>query len=498
MDSQKSQQPSLFQNWVSVAGGILSSFCFAVILVFFILDFRTHETNPYLGVVTYMIAPVFLIFSLLLIPIGAMIERKLRVKRGRARRFPQIDFNNPAHQKIAYVTICVVTAFLLFTAVGSYRAYEFTESVAFCGKVCHQPMHPEFIAYENSPHARVGCVECHIGPGVDWFVRSKLAGTYQVYSVIFDKYHRPIETPVKNLRPAQETCEKCHWPQEFFGAVEQDHEYFLSDEKNTAWRTRMLMFVGGGKPAYGKKEGIHWHMNINSKVYYIAEDEKRQSIPWMKVVHPDGTEEVFVDSTSKYSADKPPEGELRRMDCMDCHNRPSHNFRSPFEEVNEAMSLGEIDRDLPYIKREAVKALAAEYTSSENAAASIKERLEKFYQKKYPDVWSGKKDAIDKAIETTIRIFQTNIFPAMKVSWKVYPDNIGHMIFPGCFRCHDDNHKSDKGNVLSKDCSACHAIIEQGPAGVTEKNVDGLPFRHPEESEEGWKEMNCVDCHTGD
>ena len=162
------------------------------------------------------------------------------------------------------------------------------------------------------------------------------------------------------------------------------------------------------------------------------------------------------------------------------------------------MSIGEIDRDLPYIKRETVKALAAEYASSEIAAASIKERLEKFYQNKYPDVWNAKKAAIDKAIETATRIYQTNIFPSMKVSWKVYPDNIGHMIFPGCFRCHDDNHKSDKGKVLSKDCNACHAIIEQGPAGATDKNVDGLPFRHPDESEEGWKEMNCADCHTGD
>ncbi|OGX30921.1 MAG: hypothetical protein A2787_01130 [Omnitrophica WOR_2 bacterium RIFCSPHIGHO2_01_FULL_48_9] len=494
---QDDKQPNLFQNWISVIGGILSSVWFSTILVLFILDFRNKEPNPYLGVITYMIAPFFLIASLLLIPLGASIERKQRVKRGHARKFPHIDFNNPVHQKIAYVTIIVTTAFLLFSVVGSYRAYEFTESTTFCGKVCHQVMHPEFTTYQNSPHARVACIHCHIGPGVDWFVRSKLAGSYQVYSVLFKKYHRPIETPVQNLRPAQETCEKCHWPQQFFGAVEENRQYFLSDEKNTEWRTRMLMLVGGSTPPYAKSGGIHWHMNINSKVYYVATDEKRQTIPWIKVVRSNGKEEIFVDEDSKFSAGKPPEGEMRQMDCMDCHNRPSHNFKAPIVAVNEALAYGAIDKALPYIRREAVKVLAAEYSSGEAAAAAIKEKIEKFYQKKYPDVWSGQREAIAQAVRATVQIYQTNMFPQMKASWKSYPDNIGHLMFPGCFRCHDDKHKSAEGKVLTKDCNTCHTIIEQGPAAIVEKNTSGLPFRHPDESEEGWKEMNCFECHSG-
>lgn len=497
MQSDENKQPSLFQNWVSVAGGILSSVSFAVILVFFFLDFRNKEPNPYLGVVTYMIAPVFLIISLLLIPIGAIIERKLRFKRGHARRFPHIDFNNPAHQKIAYVTIVVVTIFLLFTAVGSYKAYEFTESVTFCGKACHQVMHPEFTTYQNSPHARVACVHCHIGHGVDWYVRSKLAGSYQVYSVIFKKYHKPIETPIKNLRPAQETCEKCHWPQQFFGAVEEDRNYFLSDEKNSAWKTRMLMLVGGGNPAHGKSKGIHWHMNIKSKVYYVAEDEKRQKIPWIKIVRSDGEEEIYVDEDSKYSAEKPPEGELRQMDCMDCHNRPSHVYNSPDRAVNESLAFGAIDSTIPYIKREALKVLSAEYETEEAAESAIKEKLEKFYQKKYPEFLAQNRAAFDQAAASIVKIYRMNIFPRMKASWKEYPDNIGHFIYPGCFRCHDEKHKSSTGKVLSKDCNQCHTIIEQGPIGATEKNADGLLFRHPEETDEGWKEMHCSECHSG-
>ncbi|OGX06850.1 MAG: hypothetical protein A3G87_01475 [Omnitrophica bacterium RIFCSPLOWO2_12_FULL_50_11] len=492
------EQKSYFQNWVSVTGGIFSVFLFAVLLFLFILDFWSKRGNPYLGVVTYLVLPVFLIASLLVIPLGAWNERTKRRKRGYVRRFPHIDFNNPAHQKLAFGTIGVCTLFLLFTMYGTYRAYEFTESVTFCGELCHQVMEPEHTAYQHSPHARVSCVECHIGPGADWFVRSKFSGTYQIYSVLFKKFHRPIETPIKNLRPAQETCEQCHWPRQFFGAVEQDRQYFLSDEANTQWQTKMLMLVGGGMPPYGEKEGIHWHMNIDNQVYYIATDEKRQEIPWVKVVSSSGKEEVYVSEGSDFSATELPQGEMRRMDCMDCHNRPSHIFKSPQEAVNEALSFGAMDPSLPYLKREAVKALAEEYESHEQASAGIREHLEGFYLENYPDVWSSRKADVEKSIQTAIDIYKTNFFPQMKISWNVYPDNIGHFIFPGCFRCHDGRHRTEDGKFVRTDCNTCHVIIAQGDPSLVETNVDGLEFKHPEpQIGEAWKETACYDCHTG-
>ncbi len=260
----------------------------------------------------------------------------------------------------------------------------------------------------------------------------------------------------------------------------------------------MLMFVGGGMPPYGKRQGIHWHMNIKNKLFYIATDEKRQVIPWIRVVHPDGKEDIYVDEESGYTAQKPPEGEMRVMDCMDCHNRPSHIFRSPAEAVNEAMTTHAVDRSLPFIKREAVKALVGDYPDQEAGNVAIKDRLEKFYQKNYPAVWMEKTETIRRSIQTVVEIYQTNFFPKMKVSWKKYPDNIGHFIFPGCFRCHDDTHKTAEGTALPRDCSTCHAIIEQGSPAALEKNTDGLPFRHPFNEDESWKEMNCSDCHTGD
>ncbi len=496
MNTEEKKQ-SLWQNWISVIGGILSVVWFTAIVFLFILDFTVKEINPYIGIITYFIAPVLLIVSLCLIPLGAWIEHKRRKKRDYIRRFPLIDFNNPVHQKRAYIIIGVVTLFLLFSVVGSYRAYEFTESVTFCGKTCHQVMNPEFTAYQHSPHARVTCVQCHIGPGVDWFVRSKLSGTYQVYSVLFNKYHRPIETPIKNLRPAQETCEQCHWPQKFFGAIEKDHQYYATDKTNSEWKTRMLMFVGGGIPPSGKGGGIHWHMNIKSKVYYIATDKKRQVIPWIKVVSPDGKEEIFIDRESGFTADQPPQGEMRKMDCMDCHNRPSHIFNPPVRSVDEAMAEKVIDPDLPFIKREALKALTGKYDSTEAATDAIRESLEKFYQKDYPEIWKTQREKIFRSIDAVLHIYQVNFFPHMKVSWEKYPNNIGHLIFPGCFRCHDDKHTTPQGKVISRDCTVCHKIIEQGPPAALEKNTDGLPFRHPFDEDEQWKEMNCYDCHTG-
>lgn len=474
----------------------MSVIFFTAIVVLFILDFTAKEVNPYLGAITYFVIPVFFIISLAMIPLGVWWERKRRRKHDSIRRFPLIDFNNPVHQKWAYIIWGVVTVFFLLSVVGSYRAYEFTESVTFCGKMCHQVMHPEFTTYQNSPHARVACVHCHIGPGVGWFVRSKLSGTYQVYSVFSKKFHRPIETPIKNLRPAQETCEQCHWPRQFYGAIEKNHQYYLTDEKNSPWQTRMLLKVGGGIPPYGKQEGIHWHMNIKAKVYYVASDQKRQIIPWIKVVSPDGKEEVFVDESSPYKADKPPQGEMRLMDCVDCHNRPSHVFKSPSAAVDEAMAYNAIDRSLPFIKREAMKALTGEYVSSKEATGAIRQKLEDFYRKQYAEVWLQKKETVEKSIQSIAQIYQTNFFPEMKVSWKEYPDNIGHWIFPGCFRCHDEKHKAANGKTLSRDCNTCHTIIEQGQPQALEKNADGLPFHHPEE-DESWKEMNCNECHSG-
>lgn len=495
----KKEDRNYFRNWISIAGKIFSIICFAIILCLFLLDLFLHQKNPYLGILAYMVAPGFLVLGLLLIPVGALIERARSRKTGYVAQFPVIDFNNPLHQKWAYTTWAIVTVFLLFSAIGIYKAYDFTESVTFCGRVCHAVMEPEHTAYQRSPHARVTCVQCHVGSGAEWYLRSKISGAYQVYSVLAKKYPKPIGTPVHSLRPAQQTCEQCHWPQKFFGSVEQNHSYFLPDESNTEWKSRMLVFVGGGMSSQGIKEGIHSHMIGDNKIYYIASDNKRQVIPWVRKVGADGKEEIFVDKDSGYSAENPPKGEMRLMDCMDCHNRPSHVYKAPSTAVNEAMSSGSIDKTLPSIKRAAVKALTGKYATHEDAAQKIRETLENFYRQKYPEAFSSKKAALEKAVGAVIEIYKTNFFPTMNVSWKAYPNNIGHMIFPGCFRCHNGNHRTQDGKTIPHACNTCHAIIAQGPPAAMESKVEGLEFKHPDpDVGDAWKEMQCFECHTGD
>lgn len=484
-----------FHNWTSVIGAFFSILFGAVIFFLFIADSVFHHDNPYFQAVTYLILPGFLILSLILIPSGAWRERKRRQKGEAAKRFPAIDLNNPLHQRWLATGSAVFILFVLFSAWGAYRAYEFTESVVFCGTLCHQVMEPEYTAYQDSPHARVACVKCHIGPGADWYVRSKFSGMYQIYSALADKYSRPIETPVKNLRPAQETCEQCHWPQQFYGAVEQNHQYFLPDEQNSEWQTRMLIFVGGAAPPYGKGEGIHWHMNIKNKIYYIATDEDRLEIPWVKVVGPNGEESIYT--SEGVDAAQPPEGEVRRMDCIDCHNRPSHVYKSPVRAVNEAIAGNRIDRTLPYVKREAVNVLTSDYATSEEAAESIRQKLLAFYEENYPEIYQNQRTLLDQSIATVVEIYNRNFFPEMKVSWEVYPDHIGHFEAPGCFRCHDGLHKTEQGKVITNNCNACHHIISQGAPGLIESSVDGLEFKHPEDIDELWKETSCFDCHTG-
>ena len=501
MTPMENKQTNYFNNLISIAGKIFSIISFVIIACLFLLDLFLRQKNPYLGILAYMVVPGFLVLSLLLIPTGALIERARSRKTGYIPKFPIIDFNNPLHQKWAYTTWGVITVFLICSAIGVYQAYNFTESNTFCGRVCHTVMEPEYTAYAQSSHARVNCTHCHVGEGAEWYVRSKLSGAYQVYSVLAKAYPKPIATPVHSLRPAQETCEKCHWPQKFFGSVEQNHAYFLPDEFNTEWKTRMLIFVGGGggASAQGTKEGIHSHMIGDHKVYYVATDKKRQVIPWVRMVGADGKEEIFVDKESGYSAENPPKGEMRVMDCMDCHNRPSHAYRAPSVAVNEAMARALISPSLPFIKEQSVKALAGDYKSREEGEKKIRESLEKFYRQKYPQIGSAEKGEVGRAIRAVLDIYRTNFFPSMNVSWKAYPNNIGHMIFPGCFRCHSGRHETAKGRKISHECSSCHAIIAQGPPNALETNVAGLEFKHPDQDVgEAWKETSCYECHTGE
>ncbi len=267
--------PSSFYNPVTLVGAAIAGVSFGLILFLMVLESFSESPKPYMGIIAFVLLPAVLLIGLFILVFGIVRERR-RIHSGKPEmHLPQIDLNNPKH-RTAFAAFSLGTILLLLlSAFGSFKAYEHTDSDQFCGETCHKVMEPEYTAYQFSPHARVGCVKCHIGPGAGWFVRSKLSGTYQVYATLFNKYPRPIPTPIENLRPAQETCEQCHWPKHFFSEKQLQNTYFTSDEKNTKWTLNLLIKIGGGNVEAGPTSGIHWHMNIANQVTYATADSQR-------------------------------------------------------------------------------------------------------------------------------------------------------------------------------------------------------------------------------
>jgi nitrate/TMAO reductase-like tetraheme cytochrome c subunit len=379
--------------------------------------------------------------------------------------------------------------------VCSYRGYQFTESAEFCGTICHN-MNPHYTRYEQSPHARVTCAGCHIGPGADFFVKSKISGLRQVVYTALNAYPRPIPSAITQLRPARETCEECHWPSQFFGSLLRTTVHFAPDEKNRRHDYEILVKVGGLNNELGQGSGIHMHMLDH--VEYVADDPRLEHIPWVRYTYADGHSVIFR-SDGKPSTDPPPAGKDRKLDCIDCHNTIGHQFQSPEHAVDHALAVGQLDPTLPFIKRQAVFILAQNYTTKPEALDAIAKGLESFYRAR-PDVWPARQADVERCIATVQTIYRTEFFPEMKVDWRTYPNHIGHMESPGCFRCHDGLHISDDGKRIASDCTTCHTFQyhQDDPTVIVEKK-----FEHPMRINNAWKDLGpheqmlCTDCHDG-
>lgn len=492
----KKRLPASYYNAITMAGAALAALSLALILFMIALERFGSSHSPYIGIIAFLILPAFLVLGLAIAAFGVLRQqRRRRLGLTSTQTLPTIDFNNPTHFR---ATVLVGGGFLIFlalTAFGSYQAFEYTESDEFCGTVCHVEMKPEYTAYGVSPHARVGCVKCHIGSGAEWFVKAKISGLYQVYAVLFDKVPRPIETPIKNLRPSRDTCEQCHWPAHFYNEKLVVHDYYGYEEDNTHWKLQLLMKIGGGGED-GPAKGIHWHMNINNTIEYVATDTKRQEIPWVKSTGRDGTTKIFRSVESDYTDEDLTGFESRKMDCIDCHNRPTHHYNPPAKLVNRAMTLEQIPRDLPGIKWLLVELMSKDYETTPEAMTGIEDGVNKHYAEDYPDLAVARADDIAEAITTAQRLFSTNIFPEMKVNWREFPDNIGHLNSPGCFRCHDGLHETEEGEVLSRDCNVCHTIVSQErKSGERLVSLESVEYVHPEDIGGEWRETNCSECH---
>lgn len=461
-------RPALFfgNNPISLIGGALTTASAMTLIGFWVVDIfgRGGSTNPYLGILIDLLLPGVFVLGLVLIPLGMWLyRRRVRAAGKLPEVYPKVDLADPVFRH--GVLFVVVATMINFTLVGtaSYRGVAYMDSPNFCGQACHV-MYPEYTAYQLGPHSHVPCTECHVGNGVGSFVRAKVNGTKQLFEVALHNYPTPIPSPVRSLRPAREICESCHTPAKFEGDKLIVKPSFADDEQNTKTETILVLHLGG-RDELNHLVGIHGiHLG---HIEYIATDSARQTIPWVMRRGPDGKETVY--STTPGGA--MPKGERRVMDCIDCHNRASHSFSTPEEAINEAMNAGAISPNLPWIHKEGLVLLKATYTSQADAGVKIPEQLAAFYRGQNPQVLATQGALEKAAAKELVALYDQNVFPFMKVTWGTHPNNIGHMNYPGCFRCHDGSHNAKSGASITNDCSACHnllAVDEKSPKLLTE------------------------------
>ena len=493
--------PNSYYNTISFFGSLIAGFCILMIVFLFLVTEFFMESGGYIGLIIFIVLPVIMIIGLLMIPIGMHLKiRRERKGKKEETRWKVIDLNNKRTRN-AMIIFVVGTFIILFaSSVGSYQAFHYTESNEFCGTLCHSVMHPEYIAYQQSSHAHVKCVECHVGEGADWYVKSKLSGMYQVYSVLFDKYEKPIPTPIHNLRPARETCEKCHWPDKFYSNRLVTNVSYLTDTFNTEVSITLKMKTAGSISAEGHSEGIHWHINPNIKVEYVARNDKRDTIPWVKLTNlMTGEITIYQDEFKPFEEGQMVRLETRTMDCMDCHNRPSHAYKSPTDYIDDGLNKGIIPKDLKFIKYAAMQHLYYQkFSTLDSSMTGIEEGIINYYKDNEPDIFNFRRGLIYKAVAGIIEEFSKNSFPDMNVYHNSYIDHKGHKESKGCFRCHSGSHVSESGKRIRNDCNICHTVIYQSiDTLVQSTSVDKmLEFNHPVDIGHTWKKVTCSDCHS--
>ncbi len=446
-------------NRIGKIGVVLITSSFLTFVFLELLRISGVFTNAYFGLITYLLLPTLFVIGLILIPFAWIKHKRQTGKSTKELLEKQFDKDDLTESKLGAKIVRTVLIFtfinILFLLAASFRTLSFMDEPEFCGTACHSVMSPEWTTYQQSPHSRVACVECHVGEGTGALISSKLNGAWQMISATFDLYEKPIPTPVHQLRPARETCEKCHWPEKFYGSKLKTFIRYSNDELSTPKYTTLVLKIDTGEEV--GHAGIHWHIGKNNVVRYTSVEDKREEIIWVESKQPDGSFKRYVNK--KLSGIDYPSSVIREMDCVDCHNRATHIYEDPSKAVDDRIRKGLIDKTLPYIKRESYGALTASFAESDRAATIIENRIKRFYKKNYPDLMASKSMEIDRSIETLQKIYSRNIHKGMNIDWNVYPDHIGHEGEGGCFRCHNENMVDEKGNKIKYDCTLCHSIL---------------------------------------
>lgn len=454
---------------VSLIGAMLvtasTPFLFGAILY----DALFHIDNTYFSAAVYMLlGPVF-ILGLILVFLGLFFFKGKEEVSLFTLEYLRDYFTDPQKfsrmRKLIFFAVFLTGINVLIVSMLGYRTYHYMESVSFCGEFCHTVMNPERTAYLNSPHSRVACVSCHIGPGAGWFVKSKISGARQLLAVALDSYSRPIVTPVHGLRPARDTCEECHRPEMFHGDKLVIKDKFLEDAGNTHVKTVLLMKVGSAGDRTTSSHGIHWHVAPENKILYRPSDHSRLVIPEVTLASKGGNEMVYRSADAEtLLATAGPDNELREMDCIDCHNRPTHIYQPPDVAVDMKILSGQIDRTLPFIKKKAMEVITREYVSQDEAKAAISAEISGYYRNNFSEIAEKNSKELNQSILGIQAAYAENVFPEMGIKWDTYTNHLGHKEDVGCFRCHDESHETASGEVISMDCDTCHTILAEEEA----------------------------------
>ena len=451
----------IMTNWTGTAGVALATSSFLLFVFFELLQIAGILTNSYVGLISYMALPALFLLGLILLPLSWW---QFRRATGRStselltRRFPDdmIRAKQVGSSLLGMIALLTVVN-ILFIGIGGARMLHFMDSPKFCGTACHSVMEPEWVAYQNSPHARVRCIDCHVGEGARALVDAKLNGLWQVVSATFDLYERPIPTPVHQLRPARETCEKCHWPDKFFGDRIKSLQTFQFDQESTPRYTTLALKIGsGGDDAHGT---IHWHIAKANEVRYRATDEKRLTMAWVEIKRGDEFHRYTNRKAGKHPEVETDKDEVRSMDCVDCHNRPTHIYQDPETALDEALAAGRISRSLPFAKKVGLGALLGSYgTTKAEGLKGIENAVRGHYSREQHDAPVNLQDA-DLMVVELQGIYSRNNFPRMNIGWNTYPSHLGHRNDVGCFRCHNRDMVDEVGLAIPYDCTLCHSIL---------------------------------------
>ena len=446
-------------NRVGMVGVVLTTSSFIIFIILEIARLVGILTNARVGLITYLLFPALFVVGLVLISVGWHLYRKKTGKNTKELLKERFDaeqlkggfFGSKLALTVGFFTLVNI----LFLSAASSRMLNFMDEPRFCGTACHSVMNPEWVTYQQSSHARVKCIDCHVGEGIGALIDSKLNGMWQIISITFDLLERPIPTPVHQLRPARETCEKCHWPNKFYGSRLQTIVRYGKGHESTPRYTTLNLKVDAGKGM--EKGGIHWHTNEKNLVRYSSVDDEREEMIWVEVIQPDGS---FKRYTNKklISSHNGHENE-RILDCVDCHNRATHIFEDFHDAVDGRIRLGLLDRSLSYLKRDALAAVTAGYPDAEAAMEGIANHMHGFYRRRFPDVAIEKSAQIDKAVSVLQATYNRNIHHQLNLTWGTYPSHIGHKGDQGCFRCHNTDLVNENGASISGDCTLCHSIL---------------------------------------